>query len=86
MTYPVSITVKMSPDHRVVFPFRVRGIWTDDHIEHVSVMHGDETLKPGKHDALISAAKEQAEREYSVYLVDQIETRDDIVKRLCRTF
>jgi hypothetical protein len=85
MTYPVSITVKLSPDHRAVFPFRVRGIWVDDHIEHVSVLHGDESLKPGKHDALILAAKEQAEREYRGYLIDQLETRDDIVKRLCGT-
>jgi hypothetical protein len=85
MTYPIRRDVVLSPDNKVHIPLVVRGLWVDDHIESVSVMHGQEYLKMGKHAALIDAARIQAEKEMSEYLVDQEETRDDIIARLCGT-
>jgi hypothetical protein len=85
MTYPIRRDVVLSPDNKVHIPLVVRGIWVDDHIESVSVMHGHEYLKMGKHAALIDAARVQAEKEMNEYLDNQEETRDDIVKRLCGT-
>jgi hypothetical protein len=85
MTYPIRRDVTLSPDQKVHIPLVVRGIWVDDHIESVSVMHGHEYLKMSKHAALIDAARVQAEKEMNEYLVAQAETRDDIVKRLCGT-
>jgi hypothetical protein len=86
MTYPIRRDVVLSPDQKVHIPLVVRGIWVDDHIESVSVMHGHEYLKMSKHAALIDAARMQAEKEMNKYLVAQAETRDDIVKRLCGTY
>jgi hypothetical protein len=85
MTYPIRRDVVLSPDNKVHIPLVVRGLWVDDHIESVSVMHGHEYLKMSKHAALIDAARVQAEKEMNEYLADQEETRDDIVKRLCGT-
>jgi hypothetical protein len=85
MTYPIRRDVELSPDPKIKIKLVVRGIWVDDHIESVSVMHGHEYLKIAKHTALIDAARVQAEKEMNEYLDDQEETRDDIVKRLCGT-
>jgi hypothetical protein len=85
MTYPIRRDVILSPDNKVHIPLVVRGIWVDDHIESVSVMHGHEYLKMAKHAALIDAARMQAEKEMNEYLTDQEETRDDIIARLCGT-
>jgi hypothetical protein len=85
MTYPIRRDVILSPDQKVHIPLVVRGIWVDDHIESVSVMHGHEYLKMSKHFALIDAARMQAEKEMNEYLDDQEETRDDIIARLCGT-
>jgi hypothetical protein len=86
MTYPIRRDVVLSPDNKVHIPLVVRGLWVDDHIESVSVMHGHEYLKMSKHAALIDAARVQAEKEMNEYLAAQAETRDDIVKRLCGTY
>jgi hypothetical protein len=85
MKYAIRRDVVLSPDNKVHIPLVVRGLWVDDHIESVSVMHGHEYLKMGKHAALIDAARVQAEKEMNEYLDNQEETRDDIVKRLCGT-
>jgi hypothetical protein len=85
MTYPIRRDVTLSPDPKIKIKLVVRGLWVDDHIESVSVMHGHEYLKMSKHSALIDAARVQAEKEMNEYLIGQEETRDDIVKRLCGT-
>jgi hypothetical protein len=86
MTYPIAMVVRVSPDGIGTFDFGVSGLWVNDHIENIKVVHGEELLSEVRYPVLVQNAKKQAENKMLRYQEEQRLRRDNILHMLCRTF